>query len=128
MKTELEQENDWNKLESKVKQEYNETFNPEAHSSLITDFGKDDVIETIEEGANNYVLLVGNLTKIENNKTIIDFIAGAKSDASKNYWFKIFQEEQKSTKNREPCQYCNTNHLDYACDKQIKFIKEQNEK
>lgn len=38
-----EEQNIW-EIWKKETQEYNETFNPDAHSSLITDFGKDDVI------------------------------------------------------------------------------------
>ena len=67
-------------------EEYNKTFNPEAHSSLIIDFDK---TETIEESAKN---AWGNVHR----SGVLGFVEGAKSEASRNYWFKIFQEEQKT--------------------------------
>lgn len=74
--------------------EYNETFNPEAHSSLIIDFDK---IETIEEAGEMYgkSFNYNEETVQEHLASEYGFIAGAKSDAARNYWFKIFQEEQK---------------------------------
>lgn len=81
--------------------EFNETFNPEAHSSLIIDFDKHEVllteaiesnkIETIEEAAEKYQ----KQDMIGHNIQYRAYRAGAKSEASKNHWFKIFQEEQK---------------------------------
>lgn len=78
-------------------EEYNETFNPEAHSHLIIDFDK---VETIEEAAEKYCIIsyidFGDMTKHAEFQINKSFIEGAKSEASKNYWFKIFQEEQNS--------------------------------
>jgi len=75
-------------------EEYNETFNPEAHSHLIIDFDK---VETIEEAAENYVKSE-NLSVFKKSThhdyDVQGFTTGAKSEASRNYWFKIFQEEQ----------------------------------
>jgi len=70
--------------------EYNETFNPEAHSSLIIDFDK---IETIEESAKNYDYSVQNTDHYPSETE--SFIIGAKSDAARNYWYQKFNEEQK---------------------------------
>jgi hypothetical protein len=71
--------------------EYNPTFNPEAHSSLIIDF---DAVETIEEFIDSQLDVYD-----KSDFRVIDkvefAIKTAKSKASKNYWFKIFQEEQK---------------------------------
>lgn len=75
-------------------EEYNETFNPEAHSSLIIDFGKDDVIETIEEAADK-------LYEAYEKSEGVAFIAGAKSEASKNYWYQKFIEEQNNKQLKE---------------------------
>lgn len=78
-------------------EEYNKTFNPEAHSSLIIDFDK---VETIEESAKTFEkVCFGDKSweKVEEKSICYNsFIAGAKSEASKNHWFKIFQEEQKT--------------------------------
>jgi len=82
--------------------EYNKTFNPEAHSSLITDFGKDNVVKSIENAAK---ISAGFFTDkdIDDDERYYQshkcekydcFVEGAKSDAARNYWFKIFQEEQ----------------------------------
>ena len=75
--------------------EYNETFNPEAHSHLIIDFDK---VETIEEDpcitfAENYVKKYNGV-----GRDVLHIVVGIKSDAARNYWFKIFQEEQKAIK------------------------------
>ena len=82
-----EEQNIW-EIWKKETQEYNETFNPEAHSSLIIDFDK---VETIEEAAEKYQ----KQDMIGHNIQYRAYRAGAKSEASKNYWFQIFQEEQK---------------------------------
>lgn len=76
-------------------EEYNETFNPEAHSHLIIDFDK---VETIEEDpcitfAENYVKKYNGV-----GRDVLHIVVGIKSDAARNYWFKIFQEEQKTIK------------------------------
>lgn len=76
------------KKEVLEKRGYNETFNPEAHSSLIIDFDK---VETIEEAAEKYQ----KQDMIGHNIQYRAYRAGAKSKASKNHWFKIFQEEQR---------------------------------
>ena len=81
----------------KETQEYNETFNPEAHSSLIIDFDK---VETIEEAAYDYTESIMFSHKSLDTAIMAKrfdkcYITGAKSDAAKNHWFKIFQEEQK---------------------------------
>ena len=44
--------------------------------------------ETIEEAAENFL----NNSRLRNYKVL--FIEGAKSDAAKDYWFKIFQEQE----------------------------------
>lgn len=77
-------------------EEYNETFNPEAHSSLIIDFDK---VETIEEAAYDYTESIMFSHKSLETVTMAKrfdkcYITGAKSDAAKNHWFKIFQDEQ----------------------------------
>lgn len=90
--------------EVKLVSEYNKTFNPEAHSSLIIDFDKHESllieaiesnkVETIEEFINSEL----NHYDKDDFRTIqlIEFAKKvAKSDAAKNHWFKIFQEEQK---------------------------------
>ena len=79
--------------------EYNSTFNPEAHSSLIIDFDK---VETIQECAKlNAGFTIDQ--EIDSDERyyqshkceIYDAsVKTAKSDAARNYWFKIFQEEQ----------------------------------
>ena len=79
----------------KETQEYNETFNPDAHSHLIIDFDK---VETIEEDpcitfAENYVKKYNGV-----GRDVLHIVVGIKSDAARNYWFKIFQEEQKTIK------------------------------
>jgi len=93
----------------KETQEYNETFNPEAHSHLIIDFDKHELllteaiesnkVETIEEYLNREYPDKGydeeyycdiNLDIIKPHALQV-----ALSDTVKNYWFKIFQEEQK---------------------------------
>jgi len=76
--------------EVKLVSEYNPTFNPEAHSSLITDFGKDDVIETIEKAAKN---AWGNVHR----SGVLGFIEGAKSDSARNYWYSQFLKEQEDS-------------------------------
>jgi len=85
--------------------EYNKTFNPEAHSSLIIDFDKhesllieaieNNKVETIEEAS---IKEIPELKHIINDVTTVRNIAIklAKSDAARNHWFKIFQEEQKT--------------------------------
>ena len=132
MKTELEQANEWIvkksykdylylvdkypqtnitngeqlvKIWKKETQEYNETFNPEAHSSLIIDFDK---VETIEETGNKIFeedsLLYEELIDGAYSYSIgVDFLKRfaiklAESDAARNYWFKVFQKEQKTIK------------------------------
>ena len=95
-----EEQNIW-EIWKKETQEYNETFNPEAHSSLIIDFDKHESllteavkgnkVETIEEAAEKYQ----KQDMIGHNIQYRAYRAGAKSEASKNYWFQIFQEEQK---------------------------------
>ena len=77
-------------------EKYNETFNPEAHSSLIIDFDK---VETIEEAAYDYTESIMFSHKSLDTAIMAKrfdkcYITGAKSDAAKNHWFKIFQEEQ----------------------------------
>jgi len=97
------------KIWKKETQEYNETFNPEAHSHLIIDFDKHELllteaiesnkVETIEEYLNREYPDKGydeeyycdiNLDIIKPHALQV-----ALSDTVKNYWFKIFQEEQK---------------------------------
>lgn len=83
-------------------EEYNETFNPEAHSSLIIDFDK---VETIEEAGNKIFEEDSLLYEELINGTYSYFIDVAflkrfaiklaKSDASRNYWYQKFIEEQK---------------------------------
>ena len=70
-------------------EEYNETFNPEAHSSLIIDFDK---VETIEKAAENESEYLADWE--DKNMYQKGFIEGAKSYAARNHWFKIFQEKQ----------------------------------
>lgn len=80
-------------------EEYNETFNPEAHSSLIIDFDK---VETIEEAAEKYARKqcddmyenIGLSGASWGWETSLDFTEGIKSHAARNHWFKIFQEKQ----------------------------------
>jgi len=86
-------------------EKYNETFNPEAHSSLIIDFDKhesllieaieNNKVETIEEAS---IKEIPELKHIINDVTTVRNIAIklAKSDAARNHWFKIFQEKQKT--------------------------------
>lgn len=79
----------YNEIEH-YKEKFNPTFNPEAHSHLIIDF---EQIETIEEAAKK----VYPFCYIENDKLFLErnaYIEGAKSEASRNYWFKIFQESK----------------------------------
>jgi hypothetical protein len=77
----------------KETQEYNETFNLEAHSSLIIDF---DAVETIEEVAHKHdKYMLGQVQDSGFAYNVYNFITGAKSNAARNYWFKIFNEEQK---------------------------------
>ena len=90
-----EEQNIW-EIWKKETQEYNETFNPEAHSSLIIDFDK---AETIEEAAYDYTESIMFSHKSLETVTMAKrfdkcYITGAKSDAAKNHWFKIFQDEQ----------------------------------
>ena len=78
-------------------EEYNETFNPEAHSSLIIDFDK---VETIEEAAYDYTESIMFSHKSLETVTMAKrfdkcYITGAKSDAARNYWYQKFNEEQK---------------------------------
>lgn len=78
-------------------EKYNETFNPEAHSSLIIDFDKHEslLIETIEEASRNYRNAFEGVQDSAETIAQDSFKKGAKSDAAKNHWFKIFQEEQR---------------------------------
>ncbi len=69
--------------------EYNKTFNPEAHSSLIIDFDK---VETIEEASVNYMDKNG-INYPQDEIANIAFVTGAKSDAARNYWYQKFIEE-----------------------------------
>lgn len=83
--------------EVKLVSEYNPTFNPEAHSSLIIDFDK---VETIEEAAYDYTESIKFSHKSLETVTMAkrfdkSFIEGAKSDAARNYWYQKFNEEQK---------------------------------
>lgn len=92
------------KLEPVDKETYNKirteeldpNFNPEAHSSLIIDFDK---VETIEEFAKTFEkVCFGDKSwdKVEEKSICYNsFIAGAKSDAARNYWYQKFIEEQK---------------------------------
>ena len=78
-------------------EEYNETFNSEAHSSLIIDFDK---VETIEEAAYDYTESIMFSHKSLETVTMAKrfdkcYITGAKSDAARNYWYQKFNEEQK---------------------------------
>ncbi len=79
-------------------EEYNETFNPEAHSSLIIDF---DAVETIEEAALKLVpksLACFQGIEFDANQAERDmFIRGAKSEAAKNYWYQQFIKEQEDS-------------------------------
>lgn len=85
--------------------EYNKTFNPEAHSSLIIDFDKHESLlieaiennkaETIEEASRNYRNAFEGVQDSAETIAQDSFKKGAKSDAAKNHWFKIFQEEQR---------------------------------
>ena len=79
-------------------EEYNETFNPEAHSSLIIDFDK---VETIEEDP--CIIFAEKYVKKYNGvgRDVLHIVVGIKSDAARNYWFKIFQEEQKGQNKQE---------------------------
>lgn len=61
----------------------------EAHSSLIVDFENPPI--TIEEAAREYASLFYS----ENMKVELGFIAGAKSEAAKQYWYKQFLREKK---------------------------------
>lgn len=85
MKT--EKENDLSK------QVFNETFNPDAHSSLVIPFDKE---ETIEEAAKKYSYDFGTIESMEGYHANKGFIQGAKSDAARNYWYQKFQEEQNN--------------------------------
>lgn len=82
--------------EMELVSEYNETFNPEAHSSLIIDFDK---VETIEEAIDRLLVERGEHIKRVNNplyseerKLAIDL---TKSDAARNYWYQKFIEEKQ---------------------------------
>ena len=46
--------------------------------------------ETIEEAANNWIKNTSEFLSVKNG-----FIEGAKSDAARDYWFKIFKEQSK---------------------------------
>lgn len=70
-------------------EEYNETFNPEAHSSLIIDFDK---VETIYEAAEK-LHPTGQLGSKYSTQEA--FVLGAKSNSARNYWYQKFSEEQK---------------------------------
>ena len=48
--------------------------------------------ETLEEAAERYTK-DGTKHYMEKTNVELGFIAGAKSDAAKNYWFKIFKEQ-----------------------------------
>lgn len=87
------------KLEPVDKETYNKirteeldpNFNPEAHINLIIDFDK---VETIAEASVNYMDKNG-INYPQDEIANIAFVTGAKSEAARNYWFKIFNEEQK---------------------------------
>jgi hypothetical protein len=53
--------------------------------------------ETLEEAAEKYE----NSFKESIGTESVDFIAGAKSDAARDYWFKQFQQEQDKNKYSE---------------------------
>jgi hypothetical protein len=90
---ELEDEDVLELYKFQCEQAYNETFNPEAHSSLIIDF---DAVETIEEVAHKHdKYMLGQVQDSGFAYNVYNFITGAKSNAARNYWFKIFNEEQK---------------------------------
>jgi hypothetical protein len=59
--------------------------------------------ETIEEAAEKYALLEDAGEGNDNNIRMYsyDFIAGAKSDAARDYWFKEFKQEQDKNKYSE---------------------------
>ena len=89
-------------------EEYNKTFNPEAHSSLIIDFDKVEIkqseLENIWEEGKQYYNKYYNINKTGDPHSLSienAFEVGAKSNASRNYWFKIFQEEQKGQDKQE---------------------------
>jgi hypothetical protein len=46
--------------------------------------------ETIEEAANNWIKNTSEFLSVKNG-----FIEGAKSDAARDYWFKIFKEQSE---------------------------------
>jgi hypothetical protein len=52
-----------------------------------------------------------SITQTQGEITIEDFIAGAKSNAARDYWFKIFQQEQDKNKYSEEEVLEHLNHL-----------------
>jgi hypothetical protein len=94
-------------------EEYNETFNPINHSDLVIDFDKEQIdldseftgalnelllskVETIEEAAKRFREEDNYPYEYEDDegRHVDIFIAGAKSDAARNYWYQKFIEEQ----------------------------------
>lgn len=89
------------------KEEYSSTFNPDAHSSLIIDYDKhesllieaieNNKVESIEEAATIFEkVCFGDKSwdKVEEKNICYNsFVAGAKSDAARNYWYLQFQKE-----------------------------------
>jgi hypothetical protein len=51
---------------------------------------EEDEKETIEEAANNWIKNTSEFLSVKNG-----FIEGAKSDAARDYWFKIFKEQSE---------------------------------
>lgn len=93
--------------------EYNETFNPEAHSSLIIDFDKHELllteaieskkVETIEEASERLSKTIDIEESCEDVQFSYQtaFELGAKSDAARNYWYQKFNEEQEEQDKQE---------------------------
>ena len=59
--------------------------------------------ETIEEAAENHWKMQYLMALDESTKPYViqDFIAGTKSDASRDYWFEKFQEQDKNKYSEE---------------------------
>jgi len=80
---------------------------PAPNEKLKTAFGKQPKQETLEEAAENYCDIpknqLGNKYKFSAHDRLLynTFIEGAKSDAARDYWFKIFQQEQDKNKYSE---------------------------
>lgn len=61
---------------------------------IFENASKIDKQETVEEAAKKHAYIELEIENhIERSECIEDFIAGAKSDAARDYWFKIFKEQ-----------------------------------